>query len=113
MANDTSLNLLDSFYYDFFIPPNWQAVFHEANRANHVLFDQSLAPELDQEQGVKLSTEDEDKIADAALSILSAYDVSAMRTIIKSLTETHQRFLFRVYLRLLAHYRERFKNNLN
>ena len=109
MARDLKSNLLDSYNYESFLPPLWQTVFHEANRANHILFPETEGATTT----VPLTPEDEERITDAVVAILSSHDVTNMREIITELKGFERQVLFRLYLRFIARYREHFKSRLN
>ena len=109
MARDLKNNLFDAFYYESFLPPLWQTVFHEANRANHILF-----PDADGTVAMPALTEaDEERITEAVVDILTSHDVTRMRSIIGELKGYERQVLFRLYLRFLARYRAHFKSRLN
>ena len=112
MAHDLKNNLLDSFYYESFLPPLWQTLFHEGNRANHLLFPDDTSASSETEAAA-LTPEDEERLCAAVLAILTSNDVSKMREVVTELKGCQRSVLFRLYLRFLGRYREHFKRRLN
>jgi hypothetical protein len=98
------------------LSPNWRAIYYEAVRGNHILFEQSdlnafanldiSAPKASEEQRSI-------RVIKTAARLIASPSLQSMRDEIAPLTLEEKFFLFRIYNRYLSDLKTRVKSSLN
>lgn len=106
----------DSFYGgDSALPFLWQIIYHEATRANHMLFDREDLEKFDSDQSGFGSPQEKggNELSTVMMDLLSCNEIDKIQNRIRALPYQERRQIFSVYLRFIERWRIQIKQSLN
>lgn|GEM_PF-1260068 len=98
------------------LSPNWRAIYYEAVRGNHILFEQSdlnAFANLSAQTPSATNANRSVRVIKTAAKLIASPSLQSMRDEIAPLSLEEKFFLFRIYNRYLSDLKTRVKSSLN